>query len=272
MMHLLKNLKLYTRFKKEFKDYANEAEHLIKGKTNQNEKNYDDALLHYSKACEAKNPEACKNLANVYVLKKDFDNAKKFNEKAMALGSINAKFNTGLYHYYGINGYSLEESRGFRLMEETYNSGFLWASGTLGMLYLSSDRNKAKELLYVSYKHMKNKQSAFYLSYYFKSVDTDVLKAAGEAVNNWLEANPNSGLYNHYKGHLLYSKGQYPQAFKYYETACSKGHAFSCNFVGSIYFKKESFPSHGQFGITRDKKKGKEFKSKACVLDPKYCD
>ncbi|MDV7187725.1 hypothetical protein R3X25_10570 [Lutibacter sp. TH_r2] len=268
----IEKIKTVYEIQKEYKVYAIEAEHLMKGKTNQNEKNYDDALIHYSKACEAGNPEACKNLANVYVLKKDFDNAKKFNEKAMDLGSIDAKFNKGLYLYYGVNGYSLEKSRGFRLIEETYNSGFLWASGILGVHYLSSDRKRAKELFDFSYKHMKQNNSAFYLSYYFNLVDTDVLKAAEEAVNNWLEDNPNSGLYNHYKGHLLYDKGQYPQAFKYYETACRKGHAFSCNFVGNIYFKKISLPSHEQYGITRDKKKGKEFKRKACALDLKYCD
>tara|TARA_R110002072_G_scaffold22432_3_gene78737 strand:+ start:26102 stop:27232 length:1131 start_codon:yes stop_codon:yes gene_type:complete len=265
-------LKTIYEIQKEYKDYAIEVDNLIKGKVYHDEKNDDNALSYYSIACEAGNPEACKNLANIYALKEDFDNTKKFNDKAIALGSISAKYSKGSSIYIGSNGYTKDEVKGVQLMEEAYNSGFLWASGTLGRHYLSSDIIKAKGLLDFSYKHMKQKESAFYLSYYLKLVDTEVLKAAGEAVNNWLEADPNSGIYNHYKGHWLFSMGQYSQAFKYYETACNKGHAFSCNFVGNIYIKKESFPSHGQFGITRDKKKGKEFKSKACSLDSNFCN
>jgi len=270
----IEKLKVIYEIQKEFKDYTIEIENLIKGRAYQNEKNYDDALLYYSIACKAGNPEACKNLANVYSLKNDYDNTKKFNDKAIDLGSINAKYNKGFYLYSGLNGYSQDIIKGVKLMEETYNSGFLWASGTLGRYYLTSDKEKAKKLYLISYNQVKEKSSALYLYYYFDDlrINRQLLKDAFEVVNNWLKINPNNGWYNHLKGFLLLQKLQYSAGFKYYEKACNNGHSFSCNWVGIQYLKKKNAPLYGKYGITRNKEKGKEFKSKACSLDPKYCE
>ena len=265
----LEKLKTIYQFKKTYTNYNIEIDNLIKGKKEINNEEFYNALKYYKIACDAKNAEACKNLANLYNLQKDFTSAKKFNDIAINLGSNNALYNKGLNYYKGINGYVKNINLATNLFEKAYNNGALSVSAVLADIYYDiGDKVKAKKLLMQS-DNLGNIKASILLVIFFDVRDEVMINKAEKNINKMLKNNPNDGSALYYKSVMFFIKKKYPSAYYYFAKACINNHAFSCNYISEILQNKERSKTYGQ---VRNKKLAKYYKDRAYMLDPYHCN
>jgi len=264
----LEKLKVVYEIQKKHNNYTIEIDNLIRGEKDAEEENIDSAIQYYSIACDAGNAEACKNIAYIYVRKKEYGLMQNFFEQAVSLGNLEAKANKGYYLFYGYKEYSKNKEIGLRLMEEAYNEGFELLTLRLAAAFLGIDDVKAKKLYYKAFK-LNMKGSARILFLYFNVFDKEIVEKVEQQNLQDLKKYPKNGYLYYVRYEILNYHKKYPDAYNSLIISCKYNSAISCNNLSTILSDNKKYGGYGQ---KKDKKKAKEYKQKACALNPKYCE
>lgn len=261
-------LKSIYEIQKKRKPYSQEYESLINGKKAEKAKEFGKAVLQYRIACDANNHEACKNLSNIYYYQKNDDVlGKQLLEKALSLGSRNARYNKAVLEYRGLGGYTKETKNSVRTIEEAYNKGFVRLTATiLGDVYIRTNGSKSYDFYFKAVQSGDNR-GAVALVMIWRERNPVLKKKAISCIDSILATKPSANYYWFKREYLKKVEYKWPESFPYYVKGCEFKDASACNDLAAIIGSKTA----KLYGQKKDKKKAKEYQAMACKLDPKYC-
>ncbi len=245
---------------------------LIEGQKQKEVKNIENALSYFMKACDAGNPEACKNISNIYAYENQYKDEKKYKfhlEKAVKLGGFSAKHNKANSLLDGSLGYTKDINEAKSLFEQNITDGYNFSKLGLGILYTREEKNKvlAKQNFLEVYELGFTYAIVELFKYDYDSFQEYKVEIYDE-LKVYIELYPKNYYYHQLMEIALRLDKQYAKAMKHIIIAANLGSPQSNDYLSQIY---ENSDYSKTFNVKKDKSVAKSYALKACELDIKYC-